>query len=179
HHEQSLLLSSRTGNLLTHAFALSFLGEVALRQQRLDEAKSLFSRSLVVRRDLEDRRGMAFSHLMLGDVALATGDASAANQSYQTSLETYRKIGDLWGVAEALLRLTQETLITKEAARPYFIQILQATRRTHSVDQVLTLFKRLEKWYGWTDLGETAVGDTSRYEKIESIVQKVLTRLLQ
>jgi len=73
-------------------------------QQRGDHAaaRGRFEESLAVRRELDDRWGVAWSTTDVADAARAEGDLSGAWRGYAESLAMMRQLGERSGVARAL-----------------------------------------------------------------------------
>jgi predicted ATPase/class 3 adenylate cyclase/Tfp pilus assembly protein PilF len=87
------------------ARALDGAGTLALRQQDFTSASELFREALSIRRELDDRRGMASTSGNLGLVARHQGDYTSARLHYEQSLALYRELGDRPGMSIALNNL--------------------------------------------------------------------------
>ncbi len=87
------------------AKALNGAGVLACAQGDYAAARSLYEESLAIRRELEDKRGIAYSLNNLGIVALEQGDYAAARSLQEESLAIRRELGDKRGIAESLNNL--------------------------------------------------------------------------
>jgi predicted ATPase/DNA-binding CsgD family transcriptional regulator len=93
---------SRTASL---ARALHGAGTLALEQADYDTARALFVDCLAIRRELEDREGIAGCLNNLGRVAYHQGNHAAARALYEDSLAIRRELGDREGIAGCLNNL--------------------------------------------------------------------------
>jgi predicted ATPase len=84
------------------AHALNGAGNLAWTQGDYATARTLHEECLALRRETDDRLGVATSLGNLGIVARAQGDTTAARALYGESLSLRRRLGDARGVAAAL-----------------------------------------------------------------------------
>ncbi|MDQ4077920.1 MAG: tetratricopeptide repeat protein [Chloroflexota bacterium] len=87
---------------VTRAKALHGLGTLAIAQSDYEVARAHLEESLMIRRMLGDKYGIAVSLNNLGLVALEQGDPSAARPLYEESLALSHELGDREGVAMTL-----------------------------------------------------------------------------
>ena len=87
------------------AKALNGVGMLAESQGDYGRAQALLEESLVLRRELGDKWGIAHSLNSLGVVALDQGDYGAAQALFEESLVLRRELGDKWGIAMTLTNL--------------------------------------------------------------------------
>lgn len=87
------------------AAALNGAGVLAYRQGDYAAARALCEESLRIRRELQDRRGIAGSLNNLGNAAQEQGDYAAARALREESLEIFRELGDRQGTAASLSNL--------------------------------------------------------------------------
>jgi len=84
------------------AKGLNAAGALAWRQGDYSAARVQYEESLVIRRKLGDRRGIASSLSNLGLLRLSQGDVAAAKTLIEQSLATMRELGDRVGIGNAL-----------------------------------------------------------------------------
>jgi non-specific serine/threonine protein kinase len=89
------------------AKALNAAGTLAHLQGDGHFARGLLEESLVIRRGLGHRRGIASTLNNLGNVLGTIGDYVAARQVLEESLTIAREIGDTWGTGRALMSLAR------------------------------------------------------------------------
>jgi predicted ATPase/DNA-binding winged helix-turn-helix (wHTH) protein len=87
------------------AYVLNAAGVLAYHQGDYPAAKALHEESLVIRRELGDRPGIAASLGNLGNVAFNQGDYPAATALQEQSLAIRRELGDRYGIATTLNNL--------------------------------------------------------------------------
>ena len=87
------------------AKALNGAGVLAYLQGDYPAARALHEASLVIKRLLGDRRGMAASLGNMGNVACEQGDFASARAQYEESLAIMRDLGDRRGLAASLNNL--------------------------------------------------------------------------
>jgi class 3 adenylate cyclase/tetratricopeptide (TPR) repeat protein len=108
-YEESLQLADRVidrrTRLLARASVLKSAGTLANQQGAPDRARHLYEESLTIRRELDDKPGMAALLNNLGVVAMFQEDYPAAQRLYEESLEILREIGNRWAVAYLLNNL--------------------------------------------------------------------------
>ncbi|MEO5881410.1 MAG: tetratricopeptide repeat protein [Caldimonas sp.] len=85
-----------------HASALSGAGELARIQGDHAAARSLQERSLAIRRELGNRRGVSQSLTHLGTLAMRQADYTAARALIEEGLAIQRELGDRAGLASSL-----------------------------------------------------------------------------
>jgi predicted ATPase len=95
----------RIGSDQGRADAWARLANVALWDDRLDEAAELFERARRLREQLGDRRGVALALVGLGQVATRRSEYERATALLQEALDTFRRAGDRWGLASTLWRI--------------------------------------------------------------------------
>jgi predicted ATPase/DNA-binding SARP family transcriptional activator/Tfp pilus assembly protein PilF len=93
------------GRTRARAMVLNGAGTLAWRQSEYGVARALYEECLDIRRELEDRQGIAASLGNLGSVALHHGDLTAARALYDESLAIARELGERRGIAQALNNL--------------------------------------------------------------------------
>jgi DNA-binding SARP family transcriptional activator len=96
------LAQSSTAPPSVRAEALHGAGVLARQQSDSTRTAALCGESVVLFRDLDDKRGMAWSLNELGWAVQAKGDVGQAAVLYQQSLTLFRGLGDQRGIAEAL-----------------------------------------------------------------------------
>ncbi len=87
------------------AIALNGAGVLAYAQGDYTAARSLHEQSLVIRRDLGDKRGITASLNNLGIVAEEQGDYEIARSLHEQSLAVGRELGDQGSIADSLNNL--------------------------------------------------------------------------
>jgi predicted ATPase/DNA-binding winged helix-turn-helix (wHTH) protein len=87
------------------AYVLNAAGVLAYHQGDYPAARALHEESLVIRRELGDRPGIAASLGNLGNVAFNQGDYPAATALQEQSLAIRRELGDRYGIATTLNNL--------------------------------------------------------------------------
>jgi non-specific serine/threonine protein kinase len=113
-------------------FALAGLGELNIRQSRLDRAEALLEESLSVRRQIDERWGIAASLGSLGWLALRQRDFDRVRAYLQQSLEIRQNLGDRGGIAWCLEKLAETAALQ---AQP-----LSAARRHQALRRAVGLF---------------------------------------
>jgi len=93
------------GGTRERAKALHTAGYLAYFQGNYPASRTLIEESLVIRRQLGDRTGVAASLNTLGNVAIEQGDYDAARTRHEESLAIARELGDQGGIANSLLNL--------------------------------------------------------------------------
>jgi tetratricopeptide (TPR) repeat protein len=102
------------GNLREAAFPLNGLGWVALARGRYEEAIAHAERSLKIRRDLSDKKGVADTLRTLGAVRLKQGDVPGGLGLLSESLELARSVEDKRGIAESVEQFATAAVVQKE-----------------------------------------------------------------
>jgi tetratricopeptide (TPR) repeat protein len=87
------------------ATALNGAGSLAWRQGDYGAARSQLGESLMIRRELGDRQGIASSLNNLGNVATHQGDYAVARSLHEESVAISREVGDRRGIASSLVNL--------------------------------------------------------------------------
>jgi len=96
----SLLAANLGGHAsAARACALNGAGGLAFDQGEYPTARAFYEQSLVILRELGDRRGIALSLNSLGNVALEQCDYSVAREFYEQSLVIFRELDDRRGIA--------------------------------------------------------------------------------
>lgn len=131
---QTLAFFDQIGEQRGRARALNYLGNLALAQSRLDEARTYFEKLLDISEKLGDVWGMAGGYSKLGRLAAARGDYEQARHNQQRSLLMLQKIGDQRRTAITLGELGEIAcaLGQPEQARDYFSQALEIAYRTQN-----------------------------------------------
>lgn len=96
----SILIRSRRGGRLAVAECLKGLGDVALGQGRLADARSLYQTAVDLTYDTGARLQTGSCYLGLGDVTSRTSDKRARLESrayYEKALKWYEEADDFWG----------------------------------------------------------------------------------
>jgi non-specific serine/threonine protein kinase len=91
--EEALTLSRRTGDVFIIGIALSDLAELRVLQQRYSEARELAVESLLVCKDADDRRGVAWALESLAVVNAAQGQSVRAAHLWGASDQLLESIG--------------------------------------------------------------------------------------
>ena len=115
--EQGLVLYQQVGNKAGTALAYSGLGEIAVRQGRLEQATALLEQSLEQRRELGEKWGIAVSLGSLAWTARLQGDFERATALLGESLLIRHDIGDPGGMAWCLEKLAEIAHIHKDDGR--------------------------------------------------------------
>jgi tetratricopeptide (TPR) repeat protein len=87
------------------AEALNGAGALARDQADYEQAQRWLEESLVLRRELGDKKGTAEVLINLGTVAFDRGDYPRSTALEGESLSLWRELGDRWGIALALNNL--------------------------------------------------------------------------
>lgn len=102
--ETGLDASSGTAPAL-RAKAMNAAGILALNQGDYERARALSEASLVIQRELEDKRGIGSSLRILGNVMYEQGNYRAAGELHEQSLAYGREVDDKHAVAASLVNL--------------------------------------------------------------------------
>jgi class 3 adenylate cyclase/tetratricopeptide (TPR) repeat protein len=122
-YEESLALAeggARTPELLAaRANALKGAGNLAVQQGHEGRVLALFEESLAIRRELNDRAGIAAMLNNLGVMAERKADFVAAAPLFEESLTLFRQLGDRWSLGFLLnnLAVARRHLGQRESAR--------------------------------------------------------------
>jgi predicted ATPase/DNA-binding SARP family transcriptional activator len=127
---QLLAIPGAEARTALRAGVLSRAGLLAYSQGDGRTAQSLLEESLAIRRELDNRSGVAVSLHNLGLVAEQQGDLAAARSLYEESLALRRKLGGRLGIAMSLneLGLLAEAQGDLEAARALLAESLAIKR---------------------------------------------------
>ena len=99
--ERALSLSEER-TAIGRAKALYATGSLALAQGDLDRTIALGEESLVLFRELGEKRGTALSLHLLGRAARRRGNFTAARTWNEEALALWREVGDKWGIISLL-----------------------------------------------------------------------------
>ncbi len=132
--EESLRLAdsipSDGARLKVRAMALKRQGVLSAYEGNYGAARSHFTESLGILRELKDKPGIGALLNNLGIVARFEGDYATARRRYEESLNLYRELGDRWHVAGLLnnLGLVARYQGDQAAARQYLEESLSIQR---------------------------------------------------
>lgn len=98
-------LEQRDARLVAEAQALKGAGTLANQQGDHAAARERYEASLAIRRELDDRPGVAVLLANLGIVAYCLGDYATAESLDHESLAIFREIGDRWSTGTLLNNL--------------------------------------------------------------------------
>jgi tetratricopeptide (TPR) repeat protein len=90
------------GGKLGLSWTLTFLGDVALNQNELDEARSIYEETVAILREIGDKNFLAYSVRRLGFLAWREKDYRKATALCIESLSLNRELGDLRGVLASI-----------------------------------------------------------------------------
>lgn len=123
---RALSQSGASKQTLARAEALNGAGLLARYQSDYASAQPLHEESLAIRRELEDKWGVADTLFCLGFLAFDQGDYASARPTFEESLEIRRKLKDERGVADSLLGVGYVALNQGDyaSARPAFEESL-------------------------------------------------------
>ena len=103
---RGLLLRVDGSHQTTHlAKAIAVFADLSYRQGNYISSFMAFDESLAIWRDVDDKRGIAFSLRGLGNVHLARGNLALARSLYEQSLQICHEMGDRNGLAFCLSNL--------------------------------------------------------------------------
>ncbi|WP_395143790.1 ATP-binding protein [Armatimonas sp.] len=100
-----VLLSNEGGVPLVRAKALQGAGVLARMQGDYASARALNEENLALRRELDDRQGIAMALNNLGNLAQDQSDYVSACKLYEESLALKRELGDRQGISNSLNNL--------------------------------------------------------------------------
>jgi predicted ATPase/class 3 adenylate cyclase len=100
--DDALVQHRRFGNVHDAATTLGLLGQLALNEHRLDEARAQSAESLRIFRALHDRNCGAHAADIHATVLCAMGEAAAALPHAESAAATYRELGFPHSLAHAL-----------------------------------------------------------------------------
>jgi tetratricopeptide (TPR) repeat protein len=118
---------SRASALLELDDLYDDIGELHLRQRRLDEAEKAIRESLRLGRSVGWRRGKGRSLLLLARVALARRDVEQARKHATDALENYKEAKDEVGIAKTRLTLG-DCLVAEEKHSAAITEYKEARR---------------------------------------------------
>ena len=87
------------------ANVLQALGDLALREDDLGEARRRYEAALAIYPQIGDRLGEANTYLSLGDLFRTTKDFAQAEECYLRAMQFYRQVADRYSIARVLYRL--------------------------------------------------------------------------
>ena len=153
--EQSLALHREIGNRSGIAHSSLLLGNVALQQEHLTEAKALYAESLSLNRALGNPQKTGHALWCLARCGIAGGDYAQARTLLQECVFLFRDLKDPWGLSAAFA-LAGEAALQEAAyaqARPLLAEHLRLVTQMglhRSAPWVLRCFGRLaaerEEW---------------------------------
>jgi predicted ATPase/class 3 adenylate cyclase len=114
---------------------LTSAGVLASAQADNTNGKQYFEQSLILQRQLGDKRGIADALNGLGSVALDCGEYQHAVDLYSESLVFQRELGDTWGIARVLnnLGLTEFNRGYYDQATVYLKESLELSRQIQDI----------------------------------------------
>jgi predicted ATPase/DNA-binding CsgD family transcriptional regulator len=112
---ENLVVFRKVGDKHLLGLALSGLGELAIRQKRLERANALLAESLAVRREIDEKWGIAVSLGSLGWVALLQRDFGRMRERLKESMEIRAAIGEQSGIAWCLEKLAEASVIEAQS----------------------------------------------------------------
>jgi predicted ATPase/transcriptional regulator with XRE-family HTH domain len=104
------------------ARALHISGQLAYAMGELARAEALQEESLALRRELDDRRGIANMLSNLGVIAQDRGDLDRAEMLLEECLAVDRELGDRWGLAASLNNFSRLAYLRGDLARSRALQ---------------------------------------------------------
>ena len=153
--EQSLAIHREIGNLSGIAHSSLLLGNVALRQDRPEEAQALYAESLSLNRALGNPQKTGHALWCLARCAIGRGDYAQARALLEECVALFRELQDPWGLSAALALAGEAALQEGEyaQARPMLAEHLRLVTQMgmrRSAPWVLRCFGRLaagrEEW---------------------------------
>lgn len=154
YYRQSLAAYEAMGDRYGQALALENLGTLTRLHFRDPEgARQLHEQSLVIRRELGDRLGIADSARYIALLAIGLGEIATARQLHEERLAIERELNNAGHVAEALTDLGEIALIEARLtdAGPYLEEALalyEAFNDRQSLMRVLTHLGELSRRQG-------------------------------
>jgi tetratricopeptide (TPR) repeat protein len=100
------------------------LGQIAKQQKQWDKAESLWLESLTIRRDLDNKQGIAYTLLDLGKLALEQGHISLADDRLKEALQIYKDLNNRLKLLACLQQFVW--LFYQMQQRPKTTQLLAA-----------------------------------------------------
>ncbi|HYF64581.1 MAG TPA: tetratricopeptide repeat protein, partial [Herpetosiphonaceae bacterium] len=124
------LLELPATDLRLRAILFNAAGSINLELGNLPGVREYHTRALELRRELDDKLGIASSLGNLGNLARQQADPHAAHALFTESLEYFTAIGHAWGVATTALNLgtVAEDLSDMAGARDYYRRSLDSYR---------------------------------------------------
>jgi len=131
--DDALVQHRRFGNVHDAGSTLSLLGQLALNEHRLDEARAQSAESLRIFRALHDQNCGANAAAIHATVLCAMGEAAAALPHAESAAETYRELGFPLSLARILCTVGRihATMGQVEAARRALFDGLSELRRAN------------------------------------------------
>jgi predicted ATPase/DNA-binding CsgD family transcriptional regulator len=144
---RSLALSEQVGDLRRGAIAHAFLGHVALRERRYDDAATEYRTAAAIFEQLDNPRGTAWSRHDLGVLALECGRLDEAATFLGQAREWFAAVGDSWALGWTLWSLSR--VATRKGD--------EATARA-MLAQALERYMSVDNWRGIADcLADVAI----------------------
>ncbi len=148
------VLAKSGGPTIERAKALTGAGNLAWVLGNYERATALLNTSLTLRRELDDKPGIASVVQNLGNVALEQGDYDKATAHYQESLTLRRELGDKAEIAVALQSLGNLALEQDEYAQAITLY-----------EESLALFRELDSKSGMIAVQQNLKVATTRQSK--------------
>lgn len=153
------------------------LAEVALHQQRWDEASQRYERSLKCYYEINSRGGLAAAHEGLGRIAAAQGNATEAQRHFHIALQTASQIGFTPVLLSILVSVAEFFFQTNRNAFA-LTALRRVTRHRSSNASTLQRTAQLLTQYGGTsgqEHGELDAPDGE--EAMDALVTRLLVEL--
>jgi DNA-binding CsgD family transcriptional regulator/tetratricopeptide (TPR) repeat protein len=109
--EESYAIYERLGDRFYMAEALVWMGSHLFFTGNRDPGEELMARGLAIRREIDDRNGIAWITLNLTDVMIDRLDYIESGRYAQQALRLMREIGSVKGVIETLSRLIENAML--------------------------------------------------------------------
>jgi tetratricopeptide (TPR) repeat protein len=115
------------------------MGNVAKELGEYIQARELYLKSLDIKREIGDRKGIANSLGNLGNIALALGQHDEATKYHQEALILCEEIGFGWGMVSALVGLGNDSreLGETQKSREYLYEALDIATDISAVPLLL------------------------------------------
>jgi len=145
----ALMRHRRLGNVHEAATALRVLGQLALNEGRLNEARAQSAESLAMFHALHDKNCGAQSASVHATVLYAMGDAAAALPHAQSAAEAFRKLGFSHSLASTLqiVGRVHAALGDVEAAQGALFDALREQQRANRDTPLPGLFEAIAGMY--------------------------------
>jgi eukaryotic-like serine/threonine-protein kinase len=112
--DEALAIYRDTGNMKEEGLTLSLIADLVLQYNHYAEAKQLYSQSLFLSRQVNDRSRVAGRLMDLGILDTVQGNLPQAREQLSQALRLYRELGELGRVAYVLDRLSAVHLLSGE-----------------------------------------------------------------